>query len=648
MAAAVSESLNGDRILMVEAGTGVGKTLAYMLPLLHFALTNDTRVVISTETRSLQEQILKKDLPIAQKLLGAHIQAEVCLGSSNYVCKRKLNEALNSGTIDPRMGTALQPFLDWEATTTDGIRHEYNGRTTPLFWKQTTRDPDQCLANRCPYYRESYYFVAREKWRNAHLLIVNHSLLAAHYALEARLLPPFAHLVVDESHRFPEIFHEAFVRQIDCDELQMLIHEGQPLNLQEQKQIDAFRNDLLHAFTLKEGERSRLTVPFQASSTDAILKLLTERTVITERSLDDLRSQQDLGMDAGETVTTDVRVMELNARLARLKEVRSIIDSFAAGPRPNQVLWIQNPEGGDGQNYRMHAAPLRPGPLFSKYFYPEIQSTIFTSATLTGTGTRPFTYFAGEIGLRDTESAAELRGRVSTRLLASPFDFPGQAILYLPPTLPDPSMQEDAFHEQVAIEIQHLIALTGGGAFILFTSTRSLRAVDRVLRRMHGDHNLLDADGLPIEWINQLDAGAAVARRRFLEAERAVLLGLASFWQGIDVAGDRLRLVVLVRLPFRVPDEPILAARMETEKAAGREPFRTIQLPQATLAMKQGFGRLIRSQSDTGIVAILDPRVQTRRYGKEILDALPPARRVGNQSDLLRAYREVRGRKARL
>lgn len=702
-----AEASGQPQCLLVEAGTGVGKTLAYLLPLLERALRENTRVVVSTETKSLQSQLLEKDLPIAEKLLGRRIKSEICLGASNYVCKRKLSRVMAEGSFGPEMAGHTDAFLDWEAATQSGVRSAYEGYASPSFWRSVTRDPEDCLGSRCPNYDISYYFLAREEWRAAQLLIVNHSLLASHFALEGRFLPEFSHLVIDEAHRFPEIFHGAFQNELSFAEMQSLTTEVGRRGVDNSGLFEGFRNRLPELVPLARGSHARRQTALEFAEASAFRGGVVRAEQVVKLQLEEIKAQQELGFgeDGGESsgeqrLQQSVEFIELQSMGQRLGRLRSLLDALINGAGRDAVFWIsrdaaprseagagKSPPGAGGEGeatpasgYRLHLAPLYTGRLFQEAFFPrEMRATIFTSATLatraagSGGNSEGFRYFAGEIGLvadgaqrgsaaqgvgstsdrrsgpagEDTPAPARMDAETAplpipeTLQLDSPFDYPSRALLYLPQGMPDPSREEQAFHEAAAREIERLLILSRGGAFVLFTSGRSLRAVQSYFRGVERRYAGEAGDEAAFEIFSQLDHGPVGALARFRDHRRGVLFGLATFWQGIDVPGDALRSVILVRLPFRVPDEPLLAARLDREKEEGRDAFNGLQLPAATLSMKQGFGRLIRRAADRGMVAILDPRVQTKGYGKKILAVLPPARRLRSFPEVAEAFRRL-------
>ena len=437
--------------------------------------------------------------------------------------------------------------------------------------------------------------MARNLWRESRLLIVNHSLLASHFVLGGRFLPEFSHLVVDEAHRFPDTFHEAFISSASFSEMEALFHEVGRDGPDLTSLFEVFRSRLTAALTLARGEQRRLTAGLALSEARNLESAMEKCARLLAKSMEALQSQQELGFAGGEArMENSVEMMRVQARIERVNSVRSLVRGLLAGPAQGEVLWLTRVDrDGPLSDYRVQLAPLRPGELLQEKFFPQLRSVVFTSATLAARASDPFAYFARELGYSREAGPRVLQ-------LDSPFAYRENSLLYLPGQMPDPSRQEDAFHRAAAGEIQRLLELTHGGAFVLFTSRRSLRAVQSLLGRSSGNYTLIS-----------------------------------------QVAGDRLRLVILVRLPFRVPDEPLHAARMEEERAAGRDPFQSLQLPQAVISMKQGYGRLIRSVSDRGIVSILDPRLRTKGYGRDIMQTLPDSQRVYSFNDLTQAYKKL-------
>ncbi|MBL8021612.1 MAG: ATP-dependent DNA helicase [Leptospirales bacterium] len=601
---AIGRSLLSGNVLISEAGTGTGKTLAYLIPLISYAIQNDVRVAVSTDTRSLQSQLIEKDIPLVERVLGTDSGAELCLGASNYICKRKLAETIDQGGL-LLAGEEIERFLDWEKATSSGIRSDYTGNFPEALWGSVTREADNCLGRRCSNYDVSYYFVAREKWKRARLLVVNHALLANHFALDGKLLPELDAVVIDEGHRFPQAVSDALAQSVVLTELGTLLRQARADLIG--RELDQFRKEI----DMRYSQPVRLIDSIASKAAEALIQNLAEtESVLRDR----LKALED-----GPRTSDELRTQML---MNRLGQARNVIENFLTGPGNDHVHWIQPQDRRRGAV--LNRSPLKASDFIREAILSKLHSTIFTSATLSTSGAKPFSFFSEETGAHLLEEKKPKFFKVS-----SPFDYPTQSLLFLPSEMAPPT-EEDRFLKDCATWIDRLASMTEGGAFALFTSRVSLAKTQAMLMNLPVGKNL--------EIISQIDRGAAPALRAFQESERGLLLGLATFWQGIDIPGDKLRLVILSKLPFQVPDDPVLAARMDAVRREGRSPFSALQLPHAVLSVKQGFGRLIRRETDRGVVAILDSRLGTSRYGAEIVSALPPARIVRNFEELSREY----------
>lgn len=605
MARAIARAIRRQEKLVIEAGTGTGKSLAYLLPILDFALEHGVRVAISTDTRALQRQLLEKDAPQAAGILGKGVRTALCMGASNYVCKRKLGLVLGSGAVPPEAEEILADFLAWEEETSSGNITEFQGALPSAFKSSIVRDPDQCLARRCPNFAVSHYFVERERQEEAHLLVMNHSLLAAHMALDFKLLPEFALLVVDEAHALPERVLASNQESLSVTELCELLPG---LSVEE-----LYRE--LREICAQRYLRLKSSLPWK--DLDSTLAALASRIQEQEKRIDD--HTRSLFGDEEEVV--DEKLLLLRETLQNLIRAETILSSFSQEEKdPRAVQWIEKEKQQDREEWFFRISPLQSGSQIASDLLPKLSTIVFTSATLATTQESAFTYFLSETGLP-----------ASTRTLKLPssFDYARQSILYLPRNIPDPSREEE-FLTAAGQLIAHLFALAAGGTLVLFSSRRALSQVYETLQR--------EGSG-PI--YSQVHSGPAGALQSFLQNNASLLFGLSSFWKGIDIAGDRLRMVVIVKLPFKHPEDPVREAREERERERGGRPFFTMQLPEATLELRQGFGRLIRSSRDRGVVCIIDPRLKTRSYGETMLKSLPAARRVESFGGLRKAYDEL-------
>ena len=602
MSAAVARALEDARPLIVEAGTGTGKTLAYLIP----ALQSGKRVVVSTGTRALQDQIARHDLPLLRTILQRPFAAVVLKGVGNYVCRRKLAEAATRG-ID------VSALVDWREHTETGDRAEVEwlAEGAPV-WTDVTTTPDARIGPRCPYFERCFITQARRAADKAELILVNHHLYFADRALRAaypgaRVLPEHDAVIFDEAHQLEDVATEHFGAKISTHKLGVLVRDAHLALSRMPLWTGRAADDTIHAV-----ERAGLAL-FAHVRSALIGPNGDDRVPLPEGLFDHPERQtawfkldsalEELARAAeaeGEPPPDEEPSEDAGARASlaslarRARELRDDLATIAEQRHKSHVYWGEAKPG----HTALTASPIEVAELVRRHITTSGPVPIFTSATLAAAG--DFSYQRTRLGLDDADEL----------MVPSPFDYAQQAMLYVPRDLPLPG--EEAYSAAAAARTLELLAITQGRAFLLFTSHRALREAAARLK------------DLPYPRLVQGDAPRATLVDRFRATPNAVLLGTGSFWEGVDVPGDALSLVVIDKLPFAPHTDPLVAARMQARAEANEDPFQTVQLPAAALALKQGFGRLIRRRDDRGIVAILDSRVVTKTYGRVFLETLPP------------------------
>lgn len=606
MARAVAAALESGHTLLAEAGTGTGKTLAYLVP----AVLAGRRVVVSTATRTLQEQLMHRAVPLLRKV-GLDFSASMLLGRPNYLCAHRFEQFDRAPLFETPDAAAHWPQARaWAYATETGEKDEARLPESWPVWSKVTTSSDACLGSNCPVYEGCFVTRARKAAQDCQLIIVNHALFFADAALKARgrelglgLLPAFDAVVFDEAHALEDVATDHFgagLSYLRCaavadDVLELTAEHGLPTLAATaaglKGEAERFFDEAARALGVPEAGELRLG--------EGEVAVLRGPALVLGEALGALEASCP---DAEQFSSVRRRAAELSAALELL----------TSDEPTNTVRWARR----RGRGWlSLHAAPVEIGEALQKTVYAWTKSVVFTSATLAvGSGAERFGYVERRLGVPTA--------RARTLTAPSPFDYQRQAALYVPRALPEPAAPgwTDAF----CAEVERLVALTGGRAFVLFTSLRHLDAVHA---------QLAPRLGVPAWKQGQLP------RRALLEAfvtEPSVLFAAQSFWEGVDVPGDALSLVVIDRLPFAPPGEPLLGARIEAARRQGLNPFDALQVPQAALALKQGFGRLIRTATDRGIVSVGDVRLLTKRYGKVFLESLPRSQRFSRFDDVAR------------
>ena len=618
--------------LVVEAGTGTGKSLAYLVPSIARAVRQKERVVVSTNTHTLQEQLMGKDLPGLREWLPWDFKAVLLKGRSNYVSLRRWRRYLAEACKDAEELMFKLKVLTWLNTTESGDRSELRlyGREE-VFWTRIASDPLDCVGIHCRK-EDCYVHRARAEAETADLVVVNHSLLLADAEVGGGLLPEHDHLVIDEAHHLEEAATRGLRQEVDGPGILALLDrlaKGLLDDLRREPHLGASSDSFAEAAPLAASAAGRVAELFQVADGWVAARLgeseRREESVRITPALRDEDAWAEVHLSGESTVTAlaaldaalrkaiagvrewlggeepDQGIRELEMIRGRLEAAQSLLDEAVLHPDANRVYWFS--QVSRAENLLLRGAPINVGPLLRDRVYDERRSTVFTSATLAVGGT--FDYFTSRVGLGPD---------IEEMILASPFDFYKQALVCLPTDLPLP--EDERFDGAVEDIIASVARRAGGRTLALFTSHRQLRDVhDGLKQRVDLDEVLILGQGI--------DGQRRQLLKTFEEADRPLLLGTATFWEGIDIPGERLSCVIIVRLPFPVPTDPVFAARAEQV----RDPFTQLALPQAALRLKQGFGRLIRRSTDRGAVVILDNRILGRDYGKTFLQVLPPASR---------------------
>ena len=624
MAEAVGRAFDGKHHLIVEAGTGTGKSLAYLIPAILWAVKHNKKVVVSTYTKTLQEQLLYHDIPLLYDKLKIPFRYALCLGNENYLSLRRLKRASQKGLFAmEEEDEQMAAIFDWVNETPNGTKGDLPFEPLRSIWEDVGRQKDLCLGKNCETYNTCYYFKERRRWFGAHLLVVNHHLFFANVASNGAVLPKFGAVIFDEAQNIEEsatsflglevsnsylyyfldrLYHsrtrKGLLSRIEHD---YLVHLRNQVGVV-RKAVETFFARILEEYG-KKNRVLRLYKPIAVNNSIYFpMKELYENLKSFEAMM---QSEEDQ--------------IEISAAANRCMEFNNNLPAFLNQDLDGYVYWLEIIEKKRLNRVVLKGVPINAAEELQEQVFSKIDRIVMTSATLTTH--KGFEFIQERIGFEPQEKI----------ILDSPFDYNRQALLYISGDLPEPSEEIEKYASAMARRCRELVEISQGRTFILFTSYALMDQVFGRLQDLSSKFVLLKQGEIPTSQMI----------RRFKETP-AVIFGTNSFWQGVDVPGDALKSVIITKLPFDVPNEPLTEARIEDLRRCSIDPFSHYQIPRAIIQLKQGFGRLIRKQSDTGVVSILDSRMVNRGYGKQFLDSLPPCKVVEDLNQVKEFFSKVK------
>lgn len=618
MAEEIVRAFADKKHLIVEAGTGTGKTMAYLVPAIAAAIGQKKRIVVSTGTKNLQEQLMEKDIPFLKKILPAKFSASYMKGRSNYACIYRVHKAEHQPILDGLdQMDHFRKISRWVPETETGDRRELVDLPENLsFWNRINARGEVCIGQKCPDFDPCFITRMRSRADKAEIVVVNHHLFFADLSVRGnqfgKVIPDYGAVIFDEAHLIEDIAADYFgfeVSNFQIDELARDIDNlpiFDPLSTRDLTKLAARIIGLSEQFWLRfsqakqEGRYPLMQEVFFNRRSDSV----TQATPLGEAY-----TALDNALGTLETVLEKfaTEMAEAESLLRRTRQARFDMEFIVTQAEKNFVYWLER----RGRGIYIHASPVDVSELLREKLFDKVESCILTSATLSASGS--FNFVRERLGL----DAANTRSFTAQ----SSFDFEKQAILYLPKAMPDPRSAE--FSQMAAGEIVKLLGLSRGHAFVLCTSNYSMNALYQLV-----------SSRINYPCFVQGSTSKAALLERFRETPNAVLFATSSFWQGVDVQGDQLSCVIIDKLPFAVPSDPIVAARSKFIDENGGRSFMDYSVPQAVITLKQGIGRLIRSRTDRGVIAILDPRIRTKPYGRTFLESLPRMRITNNLSDV--------------
>jgi len=666
MALTIEKSIEENKHLIIEAGTGVGKSMAYLIPFIFWTVRSKKKVVISTYTKTLQEQLIKKDLPFLRNALRSandntrqnnlpgqedkfDFSYTLCVGGQNYLCLRRFNQLQMHGLIDTKKEVKeLQEIIQWEGQTKSGLRSELDFEPSQSVWSKVCRESDLCFGKKCLFNDDCYYYKARRKEYKAQILVTNHHLFFANLVNEGRVLPDFDAVVFDEAQTLEDVATSYFGIAISNFNVKFLLDSilnpktGKGLITRlfkpSDKTVAAIRETLDEARHASDLFFSEITEKYGTGSKTTRIRKKGVINNYLSKPLSNLSGALESLLNL---VTVEEERLEIFVFANRCRETNKNISIIINQELEEYVYWAEiekrtNSLGLLNHKYTrcsLFAAPINIAEDFEKQIFDKIRPVILTSATLSVNGN--FNYIKERLGIPDCTPAGHFHreefdsditnsGDFCEKIIGSPFNFSENALIYVPDNIPDPNQEPDAYRHNITKHIEEIISLTQGRSFILFTSFEMLNAVYEKIKDDMDTYTLF----------KQGDKPRYQLLEEFKASKNPVLFGTATFWQGVDVPGKALKCVIITKLPFAVPSDPIIEARMELLKSQNKNPFMDYQVPQAITLLRQGFGRLIRTATDTGIVAILDPRIKSKFYGKFFLNSLPGCEKTSDIKDI--------------
>lgn len=617
MSEAVANALLKNEQICIEAPTGVGKSFAYLIPAIFFAIHQPYPVIITTGTINLQEQLFEKDIPLLKKTLNIDFEVALAKGRGNYLCRRRLRMVTGEHQKEYLPNNSMLPEIAkieiWANKTNEGSLSDLDLEPSLTLWQSICSEHGNCFGHQCQFFKECFYWRARKKWERSNILIANHALflidlkMKLEDSLEVGMLPQYSGIIIDEAHQLESDAAKHLGTRITKGSIFYFLNR-------------LFNPDKARGLLIRSGDKAaelRKTIQTLFSQTNMFFSILetqladieeTQKRIYTKNIVEDLMSEylNQLAIslkDFSEEQDDQNYKMELNTQYQKTLAYKTAISEFLTQSAKDNVYWIEQETTTHKSDVSLNYSPLNIAKMLKAHLFSQQIPIILTSATLTVASNMKF--YKERTGFDGKEV-----------ILDSPFDFSKQAIIHIPKNSPD--ITDENYHKKMAEQIVNYISKTSGKAFVLFTNYTSLTTIKEIIKDVVSKQN-----------ITLLVQGEGLSRTKMLNQFKkdinSVILGTTSFWSGVDVPGEALSNVIITKLPFSVPTEPIIEARLEKIKEKGGNPFNEYSLPEAVLKLKQGIGRLIRSKDDTGIIVILDNRILNKSYGKTFLKSLPPS-----------------------